>query len=80
MRMRYQVAEGDRGEAHAYCPNLDDMVSPEELSSWVLAHLMKQAEAALQESVTGAVSWLWYRGSRGCLHWGLGLVVLENAA
>lgn len=39
-------------------PALDDMLSPEELSSFVLAHLKRQAEAALGESVTGAVSLL----------------------
>ena len=53
--MLYEVGEGDRGEAMAYCPHLDDMISPEELSSWLLQHLVRQAEQQLQERVDGAV-------------------------
>jgi hypothetical protein len=55
-RLLYQVGEGDRGEAAIYAPALDDLVSPEELSSWLLRHLIAQAEQQLQEAVTGAVS------------------------
>lgn len=40
----------------ACSPALDDMLAPEELSSFVLARLKQQAEAALGEPVTGAVS------------------------
>lgn len=54
-RLLYAVGEGDRGEAAIYCPNLDDMLSPEELSGWVLQHLLGFAQRQLQEAVTGAV-------------------------
>lgn len=49
------MGEGDRGEAVIYCPNLDDLLTPEELSSWVIAHLIKAAEQQIQEKVTGVV-------------------------
>lgn len=36
-------------------PALDDMLTPEELSTWVLQHLKQAAEEQLGEAVTGAV-------------------------
>ncbi|PRW56798.1 molecular chaperone [Chlorella sorokiniana] len=54
-RLTYAVGQGDRGEALVYSPTLDDMLSPEELSSFVLAHLKRQVEDVLGEPVTGAV-------------------------
>ena len=36
-------------------PAMDDLLSPEELSTWVLQHLKQEAEGALGEPVTGAV-------------------------
>lgn len=53
--MFYTVGEGDRGEALVYCPAADDLLSPVELSAWVLKHLKQRAAMALRESVTGAV-------------------------
>lgn len=54
-RLGYSVGQGDRGEAAVYCPALDDMLTPEELSTWVLQHLKQAAEEQLGEAVTGAV-------------------------
>ena len=39
----------------AYCPGADGTVTPEELSSWLLKHLVHRAQMYLKESVTGAV-------------------------
>jgi hypothetical protein len=35
------------------------MLAPEELSSWLLQHLRRQAEEQLGEEVTGAVGGSW---------------------
>lgn len=59
-RMLYSVAEGDRGEALVYSNMIDDVLSPVELSAWLLQHLVQQAERELGEPVTGAVSLLRY--------------------
>ena len=55
MRMLYTVVEGERGEAMVYSSGVDELVSPEDLSAWLLRHLAGLAEAALGEAVTGAV-------------------------
>lgn len=54
-RLGFCVGEGDRGEALAYSPALDEALSPEELSCYVLQHLRQLAEQELGEPVTGAV-------------------------
>ncbi|KAI3428105.1 hypothetical protein D9Q98_006488 [Chlorella vulgaris] len=54
-RLGFSVGQGDRGEAAVYSPVLDDMLTPEELSGWVLQHLKQLAEEQLGEAVTGAV-------------------------
>lgn len=55
MRMLYTVVEGERGEAMVYSSGVDELLSPEDLSAWLLRHLAGVAEAALGEGVTGAV-------------------------
>ena len=47
----------------ACSPTLDDMLAPEELSSWLLQHLRRQAEQQLGEAVTGAVGGSWARSA-----------------
>lgn len=54
-RLGYCVGEGDRGEAMVYSPALDEALSPEDLSCYVLQHLRQLAEQELGEPVTGAV-------------------------
>ena len=54
-QVSYPILEGDRGEAMIYCAGADDLLSPEELSSWLLQHLVRTAQLYLKESVTGAV-------------------------
>jgi molecular chaperone DnaK (HSP70) len=54
-RLLYTVAEGDRGEALVYSPAADDLLTPEELSGWVLRHLAQRAERHTRAAVTGAV-------------------------
>lgn len=54
-QLAYSVCEGDRGECVVYSPGSDDLITPEELSAWMLQYLKRQAEAKLRESVTGAV-------------------------
>ncbi|KAL4443559.1 hypothetical protein ABPG75_011296 [Micractinium tetrahymenae] len=54
-RLGYCVGEGDRGEAMVYSPALDETLSPQDLSCYVLDHLRQLAEQQLGEPVTGAV-------------------------
>lgn len=54
-RLFYPVVEGDRGEALIYSSGVDDLLTPVELSGWLLRHLTQRAERHLRESVTGAV-------------------------
>ena len=54
-QLPYTILEGDRGEALIYCAGADGMVSPVELSSWMIQHLVHIASTSLKESVSGAV-------------------------
>lgn len=38
-----------------YSPGADDLISPEELSSWLLQYLVRQAQTHAKEPITGAV-------------------------
>ncbi len=52
----YLVVEDDRGEAVMYSAAADGLITPVELSSWLLQHLVQLAQQTLRQTVTGAVS------------------------
>jgi molecular chaperone DnaK len=51
----YTIKPNEKGLAVAECPNLDKNLTPEQLSSFVLAYLKKCAEDYLGETVTDAI-------------------------
>jgi molecular chaperone DnaK (HSP70) len=51
----YNVGEGDMGEVAIYSPAADGLLSPTELSTTLLQHLITSAESQLNERVNGAV-------------------------
>lgn len=51
----YTIAQGDRGECMIYNAGADDMIAPEELSTYLLQHIRSTAQHALNETIQGAV-------------------------
>lgn len=54
-QLPYPLQEGDRGEVLVYSTGADGMISPLELSTWLVKHLIHTAQIHLRESITGAV-------------------------
>jgi molecular chaperone DnaK len=54
-QLPFQLHEGDRGEILVYSTGADGMITPLELSTWLVKHLIHTAQMHLRESVTGAV-------------------------
>ncbi|KAH7616496.1 putative Chaperone protein dnaK [Nannochloris sp. 'desiccata'] len=54
-QLPFQLHEGDRGEALVYSAGADGMITPLELSTWLVKHLIHTAQMQLRESITGAV-------------------------
>jgi molecular chaperone DnaK (HSP70) len=54
-QLPFQLHEGDRGEVLVYSAGADGMITPLELSTWLVKHLIHTAQMQLRESITGAV-------------------------
>jgi len=54
-QLPFQLHEGDRGEVLVYSAGADGMITPLELSTWLVKHLIHTAQMQLKESITGAV-------------------------
>ncbi len=54
-QLPFQLHEGDRGEILVYSTGADGMITPLELSTWLVKHLIHTAQMYLRESITGAV-------------------------
>lgn len=54
-RLLYQVLEGDQGEALVYSSHADDVLSPIELSHYLLHYLITASEKVIGQRVHGAI-------------------------
>lgn len=53
--LAYTIVQGDHGEALVYSRVADDLISPQDLSEYLIAHLVRMVEQGIGEEITGAV-------------------------